>query len=661
MHKNKIIICFLILFITISIFSTNYASNKYEDFIVETDKINIIENGNIITSFQKQLPQNSTYGVSNIFLFNNLKGINLPEKYCLQDYININVYKQTGNTCWIYSTNSIIETTLAKENKRTIEYNKYNVTAAEQDSTKIYNRKIDGGGNPGLALALYTSGYGPKTNASGEVDTQIGDYIFLASIIKSKTNGGILYNDGNYTKQQVEIIRNNIKKHIMEHGAVTASMYSKGKEYFNEPDDYLNSEAYYCDYNYKLNGSNNINPDHQVTIIGWDDGYSKNNFNSQHKPENDGAYIVLNSWGKEFSEDGIFYVSYEDVFIESSVYGVRNVDDKDYDNLYQHDELGLRNVMIFKNQINYGANVFTRNKTEKEVLTEVSIANLVESAYEIYVNKNDGDLNFNKFEKVAETEVLESGYHTIELKNEIVLTGKQFVVAVKYKNETNGLTYFGVEYTDEEESKKIGQESYWKNAKINEGESFVCGENKGEWGDISEIFASEGISTEQKQIKNLCIKAFTKDYESKDVMGELEITSKKYELKDKYILGIQVNTKINEFKNNILTNAENVEFYEGSVKVNNNDNMKTGMSLILKKGKEKVGYKVVVIGDSNGDGKVNSQDLINAVKQYKYSKTKGKKGTSLKDEYLLAIKYSTSDTYTPYDLIRQVREYKKYK
>ena len=398
MRKNKIIICILIFFITIFVFSTNYASNEYEQFIVETDEINIMENGNIITSFQKQLPEISTYGVSNSFLFNNLKGTNLPDKYCLQDYININVYKQTENTCWLYSTNSIIEATLAKETKKVVEYNKYNVMAAEEDSSKIYNRKINDGGNPGLALAFYTSGYGPKESVSGTIDTQIGDYISLASIIKSKTKDGILYNGGNYTKQQVEIIRNNIKKHIMEHGAVTASMYSKGKEYFNEPDDYLNSEAYYCDYNYKLNGSNNINPDHQVTIIGWDDSYSKNNFNSQHRPENDGAYIVLNSWGKEFSGDGIFYVSYDDVFIESSVYGVGNVDNKDYDNLYQHDELGLRYIMAFKNQINYGANVFTRNTSEKEVLTEVSVANLVDSAYEIYVNKNDGDLNFNKFD-----------------------------------------------------------------------------------------------------------------------------------------------------------------------------------------------------------------------------------------------------------------------
>ena len=61
---------------------------------------------------------------------------------------------------------------------------------------------------------------------------------------------------------------------------------------------------------------------HAVLIIGWDDNYSKENFaEGIHKPDNNGAYICLNSYGKDYGKNGTFYVSYEDIFIESAPSG----------------------------------------------------------------------------------------------------------------------------------------------------------------------------------------------------------------------------------------------------------------------------------------------------------------------------------------------------
>ena len=64
---------------------------------------------------------------------------------------------------------------------------------------------------------------------------------------------------------------------------------------------------------------------HSVTIIGWDDTYSKNNFPESNRPNTDGAYLVQNSWGSEWGKDGTFYVSYDDIYIEMAISGIDGI------------------------------------------------------------------------------------------------------------------------------------------------------------------------------------------------------------------------------------------------------------------------------------------------------------------------------------------------
>lgn len=64
---------------------------------------------------------------------------------------------------------------------------------------------------------------------------------------------------------------------------------------------------------------------HGVIIIGWDDNYSKDNFYYE-KPENDGAWLVLNSWGTDWANNGTAWVSYEDICnLTTNCYGVKSV------------------------------------------------------------------------------------------------------------------------------------------------------------------------------------------------------------------------------------------------------------------------------------------------------------------------------------------------
>lgn len=87
--------------------------------------------------------------------------------------------------------------------------------------------------------------------------------------------------------------------------------------------------------NYGVNAYSSIDsydlPDHAVTIIGWDDNYSKENFVSGTgiKPKNNGAYIALNSWGEEHNSEGYYYISYEDQYVETALSGIvsTNIED----------------------------------------------------------------------------------------------------------------------------------------------------------------------------------------------------------------------------------------------------------------------------------------------------------------------------------------------
>lgn len=126
-------------------------------------------------------------------------------------------------------------------------------------------------------------------------------------------------------------------------------------------------------------------------------------------------------------DNGIFYVSYEDAYIYSDLLGIENAEDKkDYDNLYQYDNLGGGEVGYIKgNDVKdiFLANVFTRTKTDTEYLTSIGFQSLVEGTYEVYINPDGTDKSLSNLQKAelttGEEISLTAGYHTINFKKHI--------------------------------------------------------------------------------------------------------------------------------------------------------------------------------------------------------------------------------------------------
>lgn len=286
-----------------------------------------------------------------------------------------------------------------------------------------------------------------------------------------------------------------IKSAIMEQGAVGAGYYHEDV-YCN-----YNTAAYFYPYGY-------TNMNHAITIVGWDDHYSRENFWDGWRPTSDGAWIVKNSWSADWGDDGYFYISYEDETLgEFYVFDTEAGDN--YDHCYQYDltsALGGGYIPATK-----AASVFRvkANNGKPEYLKAVSIgltisAN-VEYSIQIYKNptdKSDPSSGTPMLTKPQTGKTTLAGYYTIPLDRTLKLNaGDTFAVEFTFPE----FVYVDCEYSFDYEN------GYVVTASSKAGESYVY---QYKWFDL--IQDSPG---------NLRMKAFTCDSRSQNNDGTGDLFS----------------------------------------------------------------------------------------------------------------------------------------
>lgn len=203
-----------------------------------------------------------------------------------------------------------------------------------------------------------------------------------------------------------------IKQAIIDFGAVASNMYYDNS-YFNSSDN-----------TYYYNGSSFTN--HGVLVVGWDD--------TKVTAGGTGAWIIKNSWGTSFGENGYFYVSYNDSRLLSSniVYPVRNnYEANGY--VYYYDKFGRTTNTGYGTNTAYGLVKFTApvNHELTKIGTYASAANAVLDI-EIYDDFNGTALS-NLLGTIPQQSCTYPGFYTFDLSNPIIIgSGNDFYVKIEY-------------------------------------------------------------------------------------------------------------------------------------------------------------------------------------------------------------------------------------
>lgn len=273
-------------------------------------------------------------------------GSALPEKYDVREqsyagYVKVKNQKNT-NLCWAFAATTAAEISVLHEQASAGEV----LTPVEFSPIHmayfIYNRQNDRLGNTGKDTNTSPYSYSDAGGNSLITFQSLAGWTGLVSEYKAPFSGSapvslpaVLAYDNDYILSDAEFIGNGdmvasideVKQAIYEHGAVAADIYMKESLHMN-PDTCAYKSIFPHD-----------DANHIVTIVGWDDSFSKENFKSTStisQPEEDGAWIVQNSYGEEFGDGGYFYVSYEEPSLGDPLV-LSVVPASTYDYNYQYD------------------------------------------------------------------------------------------------------------------------------------------------------------------------------------------------------------------------------------------------------------------------------------------------------------------------------------
>ena len=376
-------------------------------------------------------------------LINSTVPVNISlDSFDLRDYGIVLPIRNQGSmgACWAFGSMAAFESALLKATGVEYDFSENNM----QNSMLMYSlfgSKLlseGGSGISGAAYILAWLGAFPTEDDSYDELGKISPYLMSYFNVHVQNAVFIPVRD-NFTDNDA------LKEAIMKYGYVTVYYYAattaeEQLKYYN-----ANTSSY---YNYGQPAGN-----HYVSIVGWDDNYSKDNF--AVTPPGDGAFILRNSWGSSYGEDGYFYISYYDVSLATAFSVAYLITNDTYDRNYQYDFSGFTNAQSMNTSY---SNRFISIKDELISAVGTYFFNNENYTIDIYVN--------NQLIHTQSGESAFTGFNTIKLDNPIQINiGDVFEVVV---------------------TKEYFPFSGYFNTYLPEGVSFFYNKTSGKWVDLKE-------------------------------------------------------------------------------------------------------------------------------------------------------------------------------
>ena len=385
-----------------------------------------------------------------------------PERYDSRDYGKAPDVRNQGSlgTCWAVASVSALEASLLPE-----EHLRF--SADHLSLQNGYAKSQDDGGAYTMTMAYLTSWKGPVLAE----DDPYGDGYSPEGLSPVKH------------VQEIRILKDStsIKEAVRAYGAVQTSLYMDVQK------DY--SSVYYNERTASYCYPKKEAPNHDILIIGWDDTYPASGFTYHVK--GNGAYICQNSWGSEFGDGGMFYISYYDTNIGTHNVVYTGIEDSDnYDHIYQSDLCGWVGQLGYNKESIYGANVYTAESNQN--LTAASFyATGKDSEYQLYVVKNfEDESSLSNMTPVASGKLSNAGYYTIPFDKQIALDAGERYAVVLFISTPDAVHPLAIEYEADDATADVV---------LDDGEGYVSA-NGFEWENVKNV-----------ENCNICLKAFSND------------------------------------------------------------------------------------------------------------------------------------------------------